>query len=153
MDKNTSEIFGHFDYDESLTYEELLSIEDSLMAEIERLLQRAGAVHVDFTPLGDTLRFQCAFEEHKLYIFRRIVHLIAEILPKGISGRMLCIDKTLAGQHMFWFAPGQWQEEAFALPHLAPEGLKVWQVNTDGKHLEISGSSKKPAHVPGWWNW
>ena len=153
MDKNTSEIFGHFDYDESLTYEELLSIEESLMAEIEALLQRAGAVHIDFTPLGDTLRFQCAFEEHKLYIYRRIVHLFAELLPKGISGRMLCINKTLAGQHIFWFAPGQWQEEALPLPRVAPEGLKVWQVKSEGKHLDISESGKKTAHVPGWWTW
>lgn len=152
MDKNTSEIFGHFDYDESLTYDELLAIEDSLISEVEGLLQRAGGVHVDFTPLGDTLRFQCAFEEHKLYIYRRIVHLLAEILPKGITGRMLCVNKTLAGQHIFWFAPGQWQEEERALPRIAPEGLKVWQVKTGGKHLEI-GENKKTPSVPGWWNW
>lgn len=153
MDKNTSEVFGHFDYDESLTYEELLAVEESLMGEIERLLQQAGAVHIDFTPLGDTLRFQCAFEEHKLYIYRRIVHLIAELLPKGITGRLLCINKTLAGEHIFWFAQGQWQEEERLLPRFAPEGLKVWQVNTDGKLLEIGEPAKKPAHVPGWWNW
>ena len=38
MDKNRSEVFGQFSYDESLTYEELLDVESTLIADLEALL-------------------------------------------------------------------------------------------------------------------
>jgi hypothetical protein len=51
MDKNRSELFAHFSYDDSLTYEALLEAEEELTREVELLLQRAGAAHLDFTPM------------------------------------------------------------------------------------------------------
>ena len=92
MDKNRSEIFGQFSYDESLTYEELLDVENTLTADLEALLQRAGAAHLDFTPLGDALMCQCAFETHKLYVYRKIAQEAAALLPRGVTGRLLCVD-------------------------------------------------------------
>ncbi|MBO5491309.1 MAG: hypothetical protein J5960_07820, partial [Desulfovibrio sp.] len=68
MDKNRSELFGHFSYADSLTYEALLAAEETLIGEMESLLQRAGAEHLDFTPLGDALMLECVFEEHRLYV-------------------------------------------------------------------------------------
>ena len=96
MDKNRSEVFGQFSYDESLTYEELLDVESTLIADLEALLMRAGATHLDFTPLGDALMCQCAFEAHKLYVYRKIAQEAAALLPRGVTGRLLCLDKSLA---------------------------------------------------------
>ena len=128
MDKNRSEIFGQFSYDESLTYEELLDVANTLSADLEALLQRAGAAHLDFTPLGDALMCQCAFETHKLYVYRKIAQEAAALLPRGVTGRLLCVDKSLAALHVYWIQPGQWQEEERPVPVDPPQGLKTWRV-------------------------
>jgi len=36
MDKNRSELFAHFSYDDSLTYEALLEVEEDLTREVEQ---------------------------------------------------------------------------------------------------------------------
>ncbi len=128
MDRNRSELFGQFSYDDSLTYEELLVLEKNLVADVQALLLRAGGTHLDFTPLGDALMFQCAFEAHKVYVYHKIAQEMARILPHGIHGRLLCLDKHLAVQHLFWIERGQWQTEERTLPPLPPDGLKVWRV-------------------------
>ncbi|MGE9986551.1 hypothetical protein [Desulfovibrio sp. SGI.169] len=127
MDKNRSEIFGQFNYDESLTYEELLDAENTLTAGLAALLQRAGAAHLDFTPLGDALMCQCVFEAYKLYVFRKIAQEAAALLPRGVTGRLLCVDKSLAALHVYWIQPGQWQEEERPVPVAPPQGLKTWR--------------------------
>lgn len=125
MDKNRSEIFGQFSYDESLTYEELLDVERALTADLEGVLQRAGAAHLDFTPLGDVLMCQCAFETHQLHVYRAIVQEAAALLPRGVTGRLLCVDKSLAALHVYWIQPGQWQEEERPVPVEPPQGLET----------------------------
>ena len=128
MDKNRSEVFGQFSYDESLTYEELLDVDSTLIADLEALLLRAGAPHLDFTPLGDALMCQCAFEAHKLYVYRKIAQEAAALLPRGVTGRLLCLDKSLAALHVYWIQAGQWQEEERPVPEDPPQGLKIWRV-------------------------
>ncbi|WP_022655840.1 hypothetical protein [uncultured Desulfovibrio sp.] len=128
MDKNRSEIFGQFSYDESLTYEKLLDVESALTANLEALLRLVGAVHLDFTPLGDTLMCQCALEAHKLHVYRKIAQEAAALLPHGVTGRLLCVDKSLAALHVYWIQPGQWQEEEAPVPVNPPPGLKIWHV-------------------------
>lgn len=128
MDKNRSELFGQFCYDDSLTYEDLLRVEEILISDLQNLFSRATAEHIDFTPLGDALMCQCVFEEHKQYIYRKIAQEITAILPKGVTGRLLCVDKNLNGMHIYWLEAGQWQEEERNIPEVAPSGLKVWSV-------------------------
>ena len=128
MDKNRSELFAHFSYDASLTYEALLEAEEELTREVELLLQRAGAAHLDFTPMGDALMFQCVFEAHRLYVYRKIALEIAALLPEGVRGRLLCLDKDFTSMHVFWLRSGQWQEEERPIPVAPPEGLKVWHI-------------------------
>ena len=43
MNKNRSELFGRFSYDDSLTYETLLAVEENLTADLTALLVRANA--------------------------------------------------------------------------------------------------------------
>lgn len=125
MDKNCSELFGNFAYAESLTYEALLAVEDSLIVGMEDLLLRAGAEHVDFTPLGDSLMLECEFEQHKLYVYRKIAMGMAAMLPEGVSGRLLCLHRDFSSLHAFWLRPGQWMEEERSLPETPPDGLTV----------------------------
>ena len=117
MDKNRSELFAHFSYDDSLTYEALLEVEEELTREVEQLLQRAGAAHLDFTPLGDALMFQCVFEAHRLYVYRKIALEIAALLES---------------MHVFWLRPGEWQEEERPVPEDPPSGLKTWRIAGSG---------------------
>jgi hypothetical protein len=126
MDKTSSEIFGHFIYDESLTYDELLKLEDFFRNEIQDLLERAEAQNIDFTPLGDSLMVQCSFDGHKVYIFRKIACDLAENLPGTISGKLVCISHSLDACHIYWLHSKKWEEQTFPIPHAAPEGLKMW---------------------------
>ena len=128
MDKNRSELFAHFSYDDSLTYEALLEVEEELTRDVELLLQRAGAAHLDFTPLGDALMFQCVFESHKLYVYRKIALEIAASLPQGVHGRLLCLDKNFDSMHVFWLRKGEWQEEERPVPLDPPGHLKTWHI-------------------------
>ena len=142
MDKNRSELFGQFCYDDSLTYEELLDLEKSLVADVQTLLLHAGGTHLDFTPLGDALMCQCAFEAHKVGIYHGIAQEMAQTLPRGVSARLLCLDKNLAVQHLFWVSRGQWQVEEQPLPIEPPKGLKIW-------HVDLPATSTDDSDAPG----
>lgn len=121
MDKNQCEVFARFTYADSLTYDELLDAESALMARLEHILADAGGQHLDFTPLGDMLRFQCALESLDLENFRDIAAGIAAILPDGIKGRLLFLDKSLSGLYLFWLRKGQWRQGMWPVPLDAPE--------------------------------
>ncbi len=127
MNNDHTEIFGAFEYDESMTYEELLSVEDRFIDELERLLQDAGTEHLEFSPLGDALMFQCAYAGYKLYIFRKLAQEVAAVLPGGISGRIVCLAHNLVDQRIFWLKRGEWCEESRSIPRAAPGGLRVRQ--------------------------
>ncbi|MBQ7456759.1 MAG: hypothetical protein IJS54_04060 [Desulfovibrio sp.] len=126
MDKTSSEIFGHFIYDESLTYDQLLSVEDAFIEAVDAILERADAENIDFTPMGDSLMLQCNCIGHKLYIFRKIACDLAEMLPQTISGRLVCLSHSLTICHIYWLHPKKWEEQSFLIPKVPPEGLKAW---------------------------
>lgn len=131
MDKNQTEIFGELTYAESLTYEELLQIETELMEQIDNIFLDAGAEHLDFTPLGDILMFQCAFEFRNLEIMRDISEDLASTLPRGVRGRILCLEKNLTSYHIFWVFRGKWQEKAYTLPSSGPEDAQTHIVKSE----------------------
>lgn len=129
MDKNQTEIFGEFSYPESMTYEELLSNEEFLKEQLDIIFLDAGAEHLDFTPLGDMLMLQCAFECRNLEILRDIAQEVAELLPDGVRGRILCLEKNLTLYHMFWLGAGEWQEMEYKIPRKGPAGAPVNRVD------------------------
>lgn len=133
MDKNQTEIFGEFTYAESLTYEELLDIENELIQQIDNVFLDGGAEHLDFTPLGDILMFQCAFECRNLEILRDIAGELASSLPRGVQGRILCLEKDLASYHIFWIGHEKWQEKEYPLPVKGPEDAKIHVVRASEK--------------------
>lgn len=128
MDKNQSEIFAEFTYPQSMTYEALIEFEESLISQLDNLFLDAGAAHIDFTPLGDILMMQCAFEIRNLEILRDISQEIAVILPPGVTGRLFCLEKNLISCHIFWIQKGQWQEKGYELPLRGPEDAPIHKV-------------------------
>lgn len=128
MDKYRVEIFAEFTYSQKLTYEDLLTLENGLRENMESIFQSAGAEHLDFTPMGDLLMFQCAFEARNLEILRDVAQEMAAILPEGVSGLLMCLEKNLASYHLFWLKPRQWSEKECKLPRTAPPELPVYKI-------------------------
>lgn len=139
MDKNQCEFFAQFTYADSLTYDELLSAESALMARLEEILSEAGGQHLDYTPLGDMLRCQCAFESLDVANFREIAGRIAAILPDGITGRLLFLDKSLTDFYLFWLQKGSWQETTWPVPLVAPADAAVHHVAISAPELPDTG--------------
>lgn len=133
MNKYKSEIFGEFAYAESMTYEELLACESELMVNLEGIFQDGGAEHIDFTPLGDMLMTQCAFETQNLEILRDIAQEIAFILPSRVAGVLLCLQKDLASYHMFWIKRGEWQEKEYIVPKEGPADAPVHKLRVEAE--------------------
>ena len=142
MDKNLCEFFAQFTYADRLTYDELLSAEGALMARLEELLPEAGGQHLDYTPLGDMLRCQCAFESLDVENFREIAGHIAAFLPDGITGRLLFLDKSLADLYLFWLQKGNWQELRWPVPLTAPQDATVHHAERVAPKLSGTGESE-----------
>lgn len=131
MDKFNTELFGEFTYSDALTYEALISCEAQLMERLDSVLQDAGAEHIDFSPLGDNLMFQGAFVTRNLEILRDIAGLLAEILPRGVRGRIVCLEKDLSSYYAYWIERGQWQEKAYSFPRTGPADAPVYTVEPE----------------------
>ena len=58
MDKNRSELFAHFSYDDSLTYEALLEVEEELTREVRE--------HNDFARRVPVLEEQIKVANHRI---------------------------------------------------------------------------------------
>lgn len=128
MDKYNTEIFGEFSYPESMTYEDLLTCETMLLENIDAIMLDSGAEHLDFNPLGDILMFQCAFVTQNLEILRDISDEIAELIPRGMRCKLLCLEKNLTSYHLFWINQGSWKEQEFILPNRGPDNVPEHKV-------------------------
>ena len=95
---------------------------------MRKILALRPNADIPFVYMGDALMFQCVFEAHRLYVYRKIALEIAALLPEGVRGRLLCLDKDFTSMHVFWLRSGQWQEEERPIPVAPPEGLKVWHI-------------------------
>lgn len=116
MNKFHCEMFGHFIYDESLTYEELLDMEMRLIGDVQLVLERSNAEHLDFTPLGDELMVQCAFDDYAPEVFQEICRTLSPFLHPSVEARLLFVDKHLGSLRVFHMNCRTWQEHAIELP-------------------------------------
>lgn len=116
MNKFQCELFGHFIYDESLTYQELLDMESRFIGSARALLEGRNAWHIDFTPMGDGLAVQCAFSVYEEDFFGDICADLHQNLPPGMEGRLLFIDKCLAALHVFHFNHEKWLGKPLGIP-------------------------------------
>lgn len=144
MDKYNSKVYGTFVYADSLTYQELLEREEGLKENLDKLFLEFGAKHIDFTPLGDMLMFQCMFEEHDNEKYRELAARCAAFLPEKISARLLFLEKNLDSCNLFWIESLQWQEVRVRLPVTPPKDTPVHHVKPQ-KADEITEDSGTPA--------
>lgn len=149
MDKYNTEIFGEFTYAERLTYEELLEREKFLLENLDGIYQGGGADHIDFTPQGDILMMQCAFESKNLEILHDIADEIASILPDGVRGRILCLEKNLTSYHLFWLKRGEWREKIHTVPKEGPaeaplHKVEIFVPEPDSENIGEVEAAKSP---------
>ena len=139
MARHHYEMFGNLTYGESLTYEELISREQSLMAEFTAYLQNAGASHIDFQPLGDALYVQCVFDDQDARNFEHLAEALAKLAGRHVEGRMVFLDRELRRIYCFFFVDGSCQGGRLNLP-TPRQGL-----NKTPPEMQYAGSKNRKA--------
>lgn len=110
------EMFGHFEYGEDLTYQELLDREAMLTRDTQELLQDFQAVHLNYIPLGDALMLQCVFKRYDPELFQEICDGLSPLLCQAVTGRVLFVDKLLNSLHIYSLTEQGWQEADLRIP-------------------------------------
>lgn len=116
MNKFHCEMFGHFAYDEILSYHDLLEMEGRFIGIVQELLTQEGAEHVDFTPLGDELMVQCAFDTWSDELFQSLCSGLSQQMSPYIQGRLLFVDKHLTSLHVFHVNHERWSATHTTIP-------------------------------------
>ena len=110
MNKFDCEMYGHFAYDDILSYDALLERESWMIGQIQMLLEENEAEHIDFTPQGDALMVQCAFGAYDPESFFPICKQLCHVFPPQMEGRLLFINKHLGSLRIFHFTHKDWKE-------------------------------------------
>jgi len=114
------ECFCRLNYDDELTYEELLECERELTEALHDLFERFGASHVDFFPDGDSLHAHCVFAALRADDLDRLVRDTAAAAGKRAEARFLLVDRQL--EKMFLGLAAHGTGRAFRLDLPAPDG-------------------------------
>lgn len=99
-------VFGTLFYSQSISYLELQEVEQELMFQIQDLLNTYSAAHLDFWGYGDLLRLEFGLEHFDLETLADCADDLAALLPDGVSGRVVGIDKNLRQILTFGLQPG-----------------------------------------------
>lgn len=122
------EMYGQIFYSPELSYNDLYAHERRLADELTEFLNANSAMHLDFTPDGDSLRFQCELDTYGEDIFHQLADGISAMLGEDIEGRLLFVDKaTLGVVHVYALKHDNWQEAAIGIPRpsfFAEQGRK-----------------------------
>lgn len=110
------EMFGHFEYGEELSYQDLLNREAMLTRDTQELLQGFEAAHIHYTPLGDELMVQCVFKNYDPELFDEICDDLHPLLCQSVKGRVLFVDKHLNSLHVYSLTEQGWHEAALTIP-------------------------------------
>ena len=73
------EMYGQIFYSPELSYNDLYAHEHRLVDELTEFLNTNSAMHLDFTPDGDSLRFQCELDTYGEDIFHQLADGISAI--------------------------------------------------------------------------
>ena len=115
--KYPCEMYGQLFYSPDLSYNDLYAHEHRLLEALTNFLNDNGTQHLDFTPDGDSLRFQCELESYEEDIFHHLADGIMKMLDPDIEGRLLFVDKaTLGVVHVYAINDKDWQEAAIGIP-------------------------------------
>lgn len=111
------EMYGQLFYSPDLSYNDLYAHEHRLIDELTEFLNANRAAHLDFTPDGDSLRFQCELDNYAEDFFHGLADGIMAMLSPEIEGRILFVDKaTLGVVHVYAVGDKDWQEAAIGIP-------------------------------------
>ncbi len=115
--KHPCEMYGQLFYGPELTYNDLYEHERRLVDAITEFLSANNAVHLDFTPDGDSLRFQCELDTYGEDLFHILADGLSAMLTEDIEGRLLFVDKvTLGVVHVYALTHDKWREAAIGIP-------------------------------------
>ncbi len=89
------EVFGVVAYDPEMTYYEVNEAELALIAGVQEMLKTIDAEHLDFWGTGDGLQFQFTLSEFNAALLRETATGLSAILPDGLAGRLVGLDKQL----------------------------------------------------------
>lgn len=110
------EYFCYFIYDAELSYEEMMNKEEKLTFFVQQTLIFFGAIHLDFTPVGDGLQVQCSFEEMHDRKYNKLCEALSCYACDGISGKFLLISKDLNQLQIVIALDMKYQKHNFTIP-------------------------------------
>ena len=116
------ELFGHVVYNSSLSYHEMLALEERFKATVQAVLEDVDAAFINFEPLGETLRFQCVFTSTGEDLYHAICDRLVVHVKGALGVRLLFVDKNMEDMYFYSLSKGRWQEGVITLPpagHLA----------------------------------
>lgn len=104
------EVFGYVEYNQELSYAELIECEDGLKETLTDVLQASGAEHLDFVGLDDGLRFQFVISEYGENVLHELCDAVAPVFPEKTAARLFAVQKNLEVAHLYRFVANGWQE-------------------------------------------
>lgn len=137
------ELFGHFTYDESLSYQDLLDMEARFVGTTQELLESHDATRIDFTPMGDSLMLQCALDAYDEDFFSFLCEGLRRNMPSAIEGRLLFVDKRLLALHLCHISRDAWKGNNIPVP--ACDKLCLGDESARRRHPPLRSNSTEAA--------
>ncbi len=111
------EMYGQLAYCPEMSYNDLYAHERRLVEALTEFLNAMSAAHLDFTPDGDSLRFQCELDGYEEDLFHDLADGISAMLTPDVEGRLIFVDKaTLNVVHVYALTRESWREAAIGIP-------------------------------------
>ncbi len=116
MPKFRCELYGHFIFNEELSYSDLLEREARLKEELTQLLSQAECAHIHLVSTGDFLLAQGALAEYDQDLFHELCEGVSQLLDANVQARLLFVDRFLDSVYFYTLTSETWQEAVFDFP-------------------------------------
>ena len=120
MPKYSCELFGQIIYAPEISYDDLLPLEEALMALATETLEDQGAQFIHFESEGDRTFFQCIFREFGEDRFSSLARKLAPQADGRIEWKLFFVDKELGGALFYGIEKGKIKANKVTLPAAGP---------------------------------
>lgn len=120
MPKYRTELYGQLIYSPDISYEDLLPLEEDLMAHVTEKLEASKAHFVHFESEGDRTFFQCVFQEFGEELFALVARSIAVKTDGKVECKLFFVDKELSSVYFYALSKGKLKANKVALPVAGP---------------------------------
>ncbi|MDR2893392.1 MAG: hypothetical protein LBV80_09985 [Deltaproteobacteria bacterium] len=120
MPKNRTELFGQLVYAPEISYEDLLPLEEKLIAAVSEKLEAAKAKFVNFESEGDRTFFQCVFNEFGEEFFASLAAQIKKDMDARCECKLFFVDKELVAAYFYAINKGKLKVGKMPLPAAGP---------------------------------